>query len=314
MEVTMESEKEFCFEFSGGIGKHIMFTSFIKWVNEKFPDRKITVISAYPEVFDYNPRIHRNLPMQQAYLFEDYIKGKDYRKADPYLRHEFFQDKDKMHFNEVCPVAFGFEDYNMMHHNEIFLTKGERIEFIELEKKKVITLQAYGGIPAGHPINIREKVDCSDRDIPLPMAMKIVGILASKGYEVIQIRGPTEPIIPGTTQIGVPNMGMPFRNAMSMGIHCKGHIGIDSSYMHAMAAFERPQMIFWAQTHVDNLGYKYPKVKNIWREGSMKCMPNLSMPDRKGFYPRTDPEIDTHWNYTDEELEKYIDEFISLIK
>lgn len=300
---------DYVFEFNGGVGKHILFTSFIKWINEKYPKSKITVISPYPDIFEYNPRVWRNLPIGQAYLFQDYIQGRDYRKADPYLSYEFYREKNKKHFNEICPIAFGFNELNKKWKNEIFLTNGERAEFMELEQKKIITLQANGGIPTGHQMNVREKIDCDERDIPMPMAIKIVNYLRNKGYEVVQVRGPADQAIPGTTQLQ-----MPFRNFMSLGIHAKGHIGIDSSFMHAMAAFERPQLIFWGQTHVDNLGYKYPKVLNIWKSGAMKFMPQVSMPDRNAIYPRVDLHKADYWAYSDEEIEKYIDNFLEMTK
>lgn len=302
---------DFVFEFSGGLGKNIMFTSFVKWVNEKFPDSKITVISPYPELFEYNPRIYRNLPVTQSYLFADYIQGNDFRKGDPYTLFDYYREENKEHFCTICPIAFGFGEYNEKFHNEIFLTNGERIEFSEMEKKNVITIQPFGGTPNGLNFNAKDKIDSSEneRDIPMDILIKIVTILKKKGYEVIQVRGQTDPQVPGTTQLL-----MPFRNFVSLGIHCKGHIGIDSSFMHAMAAFDKPQMIFWGQTNVDNLGYKYPGVLNVFKEGAMKCIPHVSMPDVGGVFPRRDLEKAKNWEYSDKELEDKIDEFIKLIE
>lgn len=295
---------DFSFEFSGGRGKHIMFTSLIKWVNEKFPDSKITVISPYPDVFEYNPRIYRNLPITQSYLFEDYIQGKDYRKGDPYLLEEYYRDKNKMHFSEICPKAFGFNEYNVNPHNEIFLTKGERTEFLEIENKKVVTFQPFGGIPLGN-ISVRDKLDSNERDIPFEMATRIASILKSKGYEIMQLRRPNDPAIPGATQLE-----MPIRNFISLGIHCKFHIGIDGCFMHAMAAFEKPQLIFWGNTHLDNLGYKYQGMINSFKTGSMSCNPHVSMPDRNAIYPHVDQDKESYWVYTDSELEALIGKMI----
>jgi len=298
----------FSISLSGGIGKHICATSMIKWISEKFPDSKITVISMFPELFEHNPRIWRNLPFGQAYLFEDYIKGTDYRIGDPYTLIEYYRPESKMHINELFPKAYGFGECNSNAHNEIFLTKGEKAEFMELESRKIITLQISGGIPPGIQMSLKDKLDSSYRDIPMPMAIKIASIMRGKGYEVIQVRGQNEPSVPGTTQLN-----MPLRNLISMGMRCKGHIGMDSSFMHAMAAFDRPQLIFWGNTSPDNLGYSYPKVINARKECATTA-PNVSMPDRAAIYPRVEDCNEKCWDYSDTEIQARIDEFIRLIE
>ena len=301
--------KDFVFEIHGGIGKNIMATSLIKWVNEKYPKKKITIVSAFPEIFEGNPRIYRNLPTTQSYLFEDYIKGKDYRIGDPYQLEEFYREENKMHCCELYPKAYRFKDYNKNFKNEIFLTKGERLEFAEMiaANNPVVTMQAFGGLLMG-PMT-RDKIDSGGRDMPGEFAIKIVQKLNVKGIKVVQIRGQNEPQIPGTMQFNLP-----FRNMISLGIHCKGHIGIDSSFMHAMSAFEKPMLIFWGQTHVDNLGYKYPGVMNIYKPNSMNYRPHVSLPDRAAIFPFKDKNEEDYFSYTDEELDKYLDEFIKSIK
>ena len=249
-------DKDFVLNFSGGIGKHITATSLIKWLNEKYPEKKITIVSPYPEIFEYNPRIFRNLTPNQSYLFEDYIKGKDYRNGEPYQRTEYYDDKK--HITEVFPISYGFGKVDGQLPTEIFLTQGEKDEakMIANQNKPLISIQVAGGLPPGHQMNVR-RADIGQRNMPMKMAMLIVNELTARGYKVVQIRSQNEHQIPGTLQLNLP-----FRNIIALASEIKGHIGIDSSMMHAVGIFKKPMMIFWSQTNVDNMGYKYDKVLN----------------------------------------------------
>ena len=78
---------------NGGIGKHICATTMIRQIKEAEPDARITVISGYPEVFLHNPRIHRNLHHTTSYVYDDYIKGTEFRNGDPYSMLDYYENK-----------------------------------------------------------------------------------------------------------------------------------------------------------------------------------------------------------------------------
>lgn len=296
----------YVFQINGGIGKHIAFTSFIRWFNEKYPKSKITIVSAYPEIFEHNPRIYRNLPMQQAYLFEDYIKGRDYRNGEVYQQYEFYREKNKRNICEMWPKAYGFKSYDKNPKTEIFLTEGENTDGLVYceQNKPLITFQPLGGLPPGMQPN-RMKIDSTGRDIPFPMAMKIVNILNEKGFRVLQLKGPTERPLPNTLQLQLP-----FRNIMPIIKNATAHIGIDSSFMHAAATFEKPQLIFWGQTHKDNFGYKYNGFQSVWREKGMHSRPHVGMPDNKGLYQYESKNRGFEWDYSEKEIENYVNKFL----
>ena len=263
---------DYVIELSGGIGKHIMATSMIKFINEKYPKSKITVVSPFPEIFEYNPRVHRNLTMGQPYLFEDYIKGNDFRRGEPYGFYEYYRDEKKMHCMKLYPKAYGFE-YDENPQSEIYLTKGEELDgkVFNEQNPKLITFQCFGGLPQGMNYN-KDKVDADQRDIPYPLACKIVTLLTMKGFKVLQIRSQGERALPDTIQLN-----MPFRNLLPICKYSVGHVGIDSSMMHGAAAFKKPQLIFWGNTHKDNLGYDYNGVFNISNKYGMHCRDRKSV-------------------------------------
>ena len=300
---------DYVIELQGGIGKHIMATSFIKWLNEKYPDSKIKVVSAYPEIFEYNPRVYRNLKMGQSYLFEDYIKGCDLRRGEPYSLIEYYRDENKMHCMKLFPKSYGFEiDENPV--SEIYLTKGEEMDGTAycMQNPNLITLQPTGGLPPGTPYS-KDKIDMDQRDMPHELACKIVFLLNQKGYKVLQIRGAGERPIPDTLQLNLP-----FRNFLPIIKHAVAHIGIDSSAMHGAAIFKKPQLIFWGSTHKDNLGYFYPGVTNISNKFGMHCRPFLQVNDMAGCFPFKDKNTGKEFNYSDEEITKIVDNFLINLK
>lgn len=296
-------------EIAGGIGKHIMFTSFIKWLNEKYPKDKIIIISAYPEIFEYNPRVHRNLSIGHAYLFEDYIKNGDYRKGDVYSLKEFYREKNKKHVIELFPKSYGFEGEDKNYNSEMYLTKGEEMDgkvYCD-QNKPLITFQGIGGLPPGMTPN-RMKLDSNQRDLPVEMAIKIVNTLNMKGYKVLQLRGKEEPIIPNTLQLGLP-----FRNMLPIIKNAVAHIGIDSSFMHAAAIWKKPQLIFWGSTHLDNFGYKYKGMFNSYTEKGMHGRPYFNAHDRAALYPFKHKNQGSEFDYSSKEIEAKIDELTTFL-
>jgi hypothetical protein len=297
---------DYVIEISGGIGKHVLATSFIKWLNEKYPKRKIYVISAYPEIFEYNPRIYRNLHLSQPYLFEDYIKGKDYRKGEPYRVIEYYREKNKKHLREVFPKAYGFNTFNKEPTNELFLTKGEQIDgqVYAQQNGPYITFQALGGLPPGASPN-RAKIDSSWRDMPRELAFSIVKKLNERGFKVLQLRNNQEPIIPGTMQINLP-----VRNIIPLVKEAKAHIGIDSVWMHVAGTFKKPMLTFWGSTHKDNLGYTHEGSINAFNEFGMHCRPRFGLPDREAMFPYKDKKEGFEFEYTEKQIDKYLDQLL----
>jgi len=294
-------------EITGGIGYHICATSLIKWLNEKYPKSKINVISAYPEIFEYNPRIYRNLKLDQPYLFEDYIKGTDFRKGYPYQMYDYYEKK--MHLMEIFPKAYGFNKYNENPEGEIYLTKGEELDgqtFFN-QNGPYFTFQPYGGLPPGAMPN-RVKIDTSQRDMHYEFACKLSFYLNNAGYKLVQIRSPNERPIPNTIQLNLP-----FRNILPISKYSLGHVGIDSSMMHTSAIFKKPQLIFWGQTHKDNLGYEGVGLFNVYNKYGMHTRPHIQMPDRNALFPFKDKNEGREFEYTEQEIQSNVNKFVEFI-
>ena len=80
-------EKYFIWHIQGGLGKNIAGTALIKTIKETYPDRKLIMVTSWPEVYLNNSDVDRVYQLGQApYFYQDYIEGKDViiSKHEPY--------------------------------------------------------------------------------------------------------------------------------------------------------------------------------------------------------------------------------------
>jgi len=307
----MEEKKRYTFLINGGIGKELCATSMFRKLKEKEPDAQITTISGYPEVYLNNPNVHRNLHFNTSYVFEDYIVGSDYRTGDPYSFREYFEKKK--HLNELYPKAYRFDWENDNIYPEVYISQNEKEnaeKFIAASDKPIITLQITGGNQAQQHPN-KDPKQLTNRDTLFDMGERIVEILTQNNFNVLQISLPHEKKIQGAN---APSM--PFRHYMALAPFTAGHIGIDSSFMHVMAAFkDQPSLIFWGNTNTKNLGY--PHMMNVHREACPAPMcgrPNVGLIDvvPEGGWQCPHGNVCRSW--TDEEVTKHVTAFIKKIR
>ena len=74
-------------------------TAVANAINTKYPDRKLIVVTPWPEVYLNNPIVHRVFrPGHMPYFYEDYIKGKDtiVFKGEPYYNTGHLYNKQHL--------------------------------------------------------------------------------------------------------------------------------------------------------------------------------------------------------------------------
>ncbi len=267
--------KKYTLLIKGGIGKHICSTTLVRYIKEKEPDSRITVISAFPEIFLNNPRIYRNLHHMTSYVFDDYINGTDFREGEPYQSKEFYTNKK--HLSNVYPIAYGFKEENKNIYPEIYLDENElrgAQDLVKNSPKPIVTIQTTGG---NQRIGqVKDPRQLNGRDMLPETAQKIVDICDKEGFNVVHVCLPHEYKLKGVT--GFKDLS--FRKYIALVPYISGHIGIDSSMMHAVAAFKKPSLTLWGCTNVNALGYPY--MANINRKACPNPMcsrPHVGMPD-----------------------------------
>jgi len=228
-------DKYAIFHIDGGCGKNIVATSVVKSIKAAYPDHKLIVITAYPEVFIHNPNIFRvykfgNIP----YFYDDYISNKDsiILRMEPYHSGDLLHRKKSL--SEIWCDVFNIPCVDKK--PEIFLTEREMI-FVQNKLQKdgpILLIQSSGGAEN------QDHVYSWSRDLPPNFAQEIVNSVKDKFSKVLHIRRDKQPAIEGTIHISDN-----FRNLFCYIALSDKILGIDSFAQHAAAAFNKKATVGW---------------------------------------------------------------------
>jgi hypothetical protein len=228
-------DKYVIFHIDGGCGKNIVATSVVKSIKAAYPEHKLIVVTAWPEVFVHNPNIFRvykfgNIP----YFYDDYINNKDsvILRSEPYHSGDLLYRKKSL--GEIWCDVFGIACVNVK--PDIYLTERELI-FAQNKLQKegpILLIQSSGGASSQeHPYSW-------SRDLPPSFAQELVNSLKDKFSKILHIRRDSQPSLEGTIQISDN-----FRNLFCYVALSDKIIGIDSFAQHAAAAFNKKATVGW---------------------------------------------------------------------
>lgn len=229
----------------GGIGKNVMATAVVRAINKKHPDRKIVVVTAYPDIWMNNPRVHKIEHFGAiSYFYENYVKEKGSLLfiQDPYKHPDFIYRRKHLTqiWCDMCKVDWdGYKP-------EIYFTQLE-LDFcstmINKDSRPIFMINAFGGA-----IDQRHKYSWA-RDIPPHIAQEIVDAM-SVTHRVIQIRR--------ENQIELANAesySTNIRQTAMMLMFSDERLLIDSFMQHVSAAFEMKSTVLWACNSPKVFGY-----------------------------------------------------------
>jgi hypothetical protein len=239
-------DKYVIFHIDGGCGKNIVATSVVKSIKAVYPEHKIIVVCAWPEVFIHNPNIYRvyrfgNLP----YFYDDYINNKDsvVLRMEPYHSGDLLYRRKSL--SEIWCDVFNIPCIDTK--PEIYLTEREVI-FVQNNIKKdgpILLVQSSGGADQqGHPYSW-------SRDLPPVFAQEVVDAVKGNFSKVLHIRRENQPAINGTTHI-TDN----FRNLFCYIALSDKILAIDSFAQHTAAAFNKKATVGWISNSPVVFGHK----------------------------------------------------------
>ena len=229
------SDKYAIFHIDGGCGKNIAATSVVKSIKASYPEHKLLVVTAYPEVFIHNPNIFRvfkfgNIP----YFYDDYINGKEsiILRMEPYHSGDLLYKKKSL--AEIWCNVLGIPCVDIK--PEIFLTERELI-FAQKQLQKdgpVLLVQSSGGAEQqGHPYSW-------SRDLPPSFAQEIVDSVKDKFSKTLHVRRENQPEIANAIRVSDN-----FRNMFCYIALSDKILAIDSFVQHAAAAFNKKATVGW---------------------------------------------------------------------
>lgn len=251
------SEKYSIFSFEGGLGKAIAATAVAEIIKNNHPDRKLIVVTPWPEVFLNNPFVERVFRLGNCpYFYKDYIYNKDSLifKGEPYFTSEHIQKKRHIILSwcELFKLKYNNEKsklfYNAAELDQIMSKFGNR-------PKPILLMQTNGGL-YNH-----QKAYCWTRDLPPIQAQQLADVLQQQ-FHILHVSRPNSPKLNFTESI--PEL--PKRELLGLLLVSKKRLLIDSCMQHAAAAFDLPSTVCWVGTSHTNFGYEmhsniYPAAK-----------------------------------------------------
>jgi hypothetical protein len=235
------------FHIEGGLGKHVAATAVAKCIQENYPDRKLIVVCAYPEVFINLPfvwRVYRigNTP----YFYDNYIKNKKSLifKGEPYFMTE--------HINGELPLIQTWcKLFNLTYTGqtpEIIFNAKEIQAFSRkwIREKPILLLHTNGG-----PLNNQPYLQSWTRDMPQLLAQAVVETYIND-YHIIQVCRNDMNALQGVEVVkeSMSNMELFYLIKSS-----QKRLLIDSCLQHASAALNSSSVVLWVATNPQLFGY-----------------------------------------------------------
>jgi len=241
------NEKYAIFSMEGGLGKAIASTAMPEIISNNHPDRKVIVVTPWPEVFLNNPFVHRVFRLcNHPYFYKDYIQDKDSLifKGEPYFTADHIHKKRHV-------ILSWCEMFNLQYNGETsrLVYNGAEIANIASKygsrPKPILVFQNNGGLFSN------QRPYCWTRDISPIQSQKIVNLLRDK-YHIYHVSRPNSYKLDGVETI--PEI--PKRELLGILLASQKRILIDSCLQHAAAAFKLPSTVCWIGTSHNNFGYQ----------------------------------------------------------
>jgi hypothetical protein len=228
---------------SGGIGKNILATALAKEIKKKYPASNLIVMTAWKEVWLYNPLVYRTYVFDNhQFFYEDMIKDKEVKifALEPY-QHEDYVLK-RRHLLDIWCELCGVE--NTGESPELYFNARE-IEYVR------------NNITLGHPIFLVQTHGGSSpeikhswmRDLPIQTAIEVINKIGSQ-FRVLHVRRDDQPIIEGVEQFKgtLRELFVTIRESTL-------RLYIDSACQHAAAALGKSSVVCWIRNDANVLGW-----------------------------------------------------------
>jgi hypothetical protein len=231
------------FSVSGGAGKNILATAVVKAIKKKYPEMNIVVLTAWKDVWMYNPNVYRSYNFHNSpYFYENYIKGKNVKifSQDPYQTQEYILKEEHLIYTwcKLCGVEYSNET------PELFFNQRE-VEFVRnnyVRNEPILLIQTNGGADANNKYSWM-------RDIPLNIAQEVVEHFRGDA-RIVHIRREDQLSLENVEQFkgGLRELFVLIRES-------KYRLFNDSVSQHASMAVNKKATICWIKNHPQVLGY-----------------------------------------------------------
>lgn len=233
------------FHIEGGIGKNILATSVVSSLKDSDKDRKIIIVTAWPQVWFNNPDIeHVYTFAQAANFFKIYIKDQDVKifRQEPYHTQDYILNKKHLIviWCDLCGVKWNQSA------PKLYFSPLE-LEFLKLKMttnvaKPIFILHMNGGAQNSRPYSWH-------RDIPYQNAKDVVDFFKND-YHIYQIGYEGQTLIEGANKLTLDT-----REILGALTFSKKRLLIDSFTQHAAVALGQKSVVCWIGNDPNVLGY-----------------------------------------------------------
>jgi ADP-heptose:LPS heptosyltransferase len=240
------------FHVQGGLGKHIAATAVAKCIKNNYPDRKLIVVCVYQDVFINLPFVDRVYQLgNTSYFYQNYIENKD----SLIFHNEPYFTTDHIH-KKLPLIQTWCKMYQLEYNGEtpevIFNALQKKIskDVWVKNNKPVMVIHTNGGLIAPNA-----KPYMWARDMPFDIAQQIVDKYHKK-YTIYQAtKNNSEKLVNATPVQWDETTQLSTIEYLSLIVHSKKRILIDSCLQHAAAALNLPSVVLWNGTSPKVFGY-----------------------------------------------------------
>lgn len=239
------------FHLQGGIGKHVAATAVAKAIKNNFPDRKLIVVCAYPDIFINLSFVDRVFLLGGTqYFYQEYIQNKD----SLIFHHEPYYTTNHIHKRKRL-IENWCEMHQLKFDNERPEVKFNKLQWdlsrkFWLRKKPIMVIHTSGG-----PMTTDAKPYSWTRDMPPELAQELVDYY-KKDYHIYQVTKMNSPKLEGAEHVfATQQQSLSLMEFFSILLHSKKRILIDSSLQHAAAALRKKSTVLWNGTSPKVFGY-----------------------------------------------------------
>lgn len=233
------------FHIEGGIGKNILATAVVSSLKSSDPERKIVVVTAWPQVWFNNPDVYQIYPFGQvANFYKNYI----YKQDVKIYRHEPYHSEDyilnKKHLIIVWCDLIGIK-WNG-NGPKLYFSPLE-IEYLKLKmlqniSKPIFILHTNGGGGNARPYSWY-------RDLPFQNSKDVVDYFKND-YHIYQLGYEGQDLIEGCHRLTLDT-----REILGSVMISQKRLLIDSFSQHASVALGVKSVVCWIGNKPDVLGY-----------------------------------------------------------
>lgn len=239
------------FHLQGGIGKHIAATAVAKTIKNNYPDRKLIIVCAYPDIFINLSFVDRVFLLgNTSYFYQEYIQDKD----SIIFHHEPYYTTNHIHKRKKL-IENWCEMHQLKYNNETPEIKFNKLQWdiskkFWSRKKPIMLIHTNGGV-----MTTDAKPYAWTRDMPTDLAQELVDYY-KKDYHIYQVTKINSEKLDGAEHIfATQTQALNLMELFSIILHSKKRILIDSCLQHAAAAMKRKSTVLWNGTSPSVFGY-----------------------------------------------------------